>query len=225
MDIITSNFAEIKIGLLTLYAGCLDGQIVFHAHHLFKQLGLESWPECVEDEFCVVQDKTGQEHVTVSEQGLYLAVFASRAKAARQFQNWILHCVLPAVLVDRFYYVGEEYGGTASELSLDPKEPFYGLPEAHHFWLAEQVLPAIRRDGDFFSDLGRVSCSLPDVRIRELKLDLGWRSNGSAKMARFHQQASRKRFARIAKHFQQMRVAKEMPQMSIVWVDDFKVVY
>ncbi|GLO76578.1 hypothetical protein MACH18_36580 [Phaeobacter italicus] len=223
MDIITSNFAEIKVGLLTLFAGCVDGQLVFHANHLFKQLKLEDWPECVEDEFFLVKDKTGKDHMAISEQGLYLAAFASRAKVACQFQNWVLHCVLPAVLVDRFYFIGEESGGTPSDLSLDPKEAFYGLPEAHQFWLAEQVLPTVRQDGDFFTDLGRVSRCLPDAHIKELKLDFGWRSNGGGvKLARFHQQASRKRFVRIAKQFQQMRAVEDMPQMSFVCDDEFE---
>lgn len=224
MDIITSNFAEIKIGLLTLYAANAEGSLVFLASNLLEQLRLKELPDGVEDYFCVVKDTEGQLHHAVFEEGFYWLAFISRAKVARQFQNWVLHCVLPAVMIDRFYFTGEERGGTPSDLSLDPKEPFEGLPEAHHFWLAEQVLPTIRQDGDFFTDLGRVSRSLPNTLITELKLDAGWRSSGGGiKLARFHQQASRKRFSRIAKHFQQMRTVEDMPQMAFMFDGEFEV--
>lgn len=223
MDIITSNFAEIKIGLLTLYAANAEGSIVFLASNLLEQLRLKELPDCIQDHFCVVKDKEGQLHHAVFEEGFYWLAFTSRAKVARQFQNWVLHCVLPAVLIDRFYFTGEESDGTPSDLSLDPKEPFYGLPEAHHFWLAEKVLPAIRQDGDFFTDLGRVSRNLPNTFITELKLDAGWRSSGGGvKLARSHQQASRKRFLRIARHFQQMRKVEDMPQMAFMSHGEFE---
>ena len=41
--------------------------------------------------------------------------------------------------------------------------------------------------------------------------------NGLAKSARFHQQASRKRFFRIARQFQQMREATFLPEVTLQW--------
>lgn len=175
MDVINSNFAEIKIGLLTLYAASAEGGLVFLASNLLEQLRLKELPAGVEDYFCVVADKEGQLHHVVSEEGFYWLAFTSRAKVARQFQNWVLHCVLPAVVIDRFYVAGEEDGGTASDLVLDPKESFGGIAEKHQLWLAGSVLPTIREQGDFFTDLNGALLELPALPSR----NLNWMLDGA----------------------------------------------
>ena len=223
MDVINSNFAEIKIGLLTLYAASAEGGLVFLASNLLEQLRLKELPAGVEDYFCVVADKEGQLHHVVSAEGVYWLAFTSRAKVARQFQNWVLHCVLPAVVIDRFYVAGEEDGGTASDLVRDPKESFGGIAEKHQLWLAGSVLPTIREQGDFFTDLNGALLELPGATIKELKLDAGWRTNGGRKLARFRQQASRKRFGRIAKQFQELQVTEDMPYMIIMAVEAWEL--
>ena len=55
-------------------------------------------------------DDTGHSHAVASEEDFCNVVLASEVKVAHQFQIWVLHCVLAAMLLDRFYFVGEERG-------------------------------------------------------------------------------------------------------------------
>jgi prophage antirepressor-like protein len=222
MDALTTNFSEFKVGLLTLYVAISDGQLVFHSGQLIKQLKIE--PELLNEQFdpCIVIDKDSEVHTVVCEEDLYHLVLSSEAKVARQFQNWVLHCVLPAVLLDRFYFVGEEQGGTSSDLTLDPKAPFYGLPDAHVDWIARRVIPTIREEGGFYTDHEAINPMTVPSKRQQTDCMMG--VNGQAKLARFHQQASLKRFARIARQFRQMQETTALPEMTSQWEAEFEVV-
>lgn len=215
MDTLTTNFSEFKVGLLTLHVAVADGQLVFHVGQLIKQLKID--PELLDEKFdpCLVIDEGGEVHTVVCEEDLYPLVLASEAKVARQFQNWVLHCVLPAVLLDRFYFVGEERGGTPSDQTLDPKAPFYGLPDAHVDWIARRVLPTIREEGGFYTDHEAINPMTVPSNRQQTDCMMG--VNGQAKLDRLHQQASRKRFARIARQFRQMQETAALPEMTSQW--------
>ncbi|WGI21215.1 BRO family protein [Amylibacter sp. IMCC11727] len=206
MHDIASIFTTIKLGPLSVAAACFDGQLLFLTEHLLDRLKFDGLT--LEAVFCsaTAYDKAGKKHEVVTEEGLYFLLLQSDAKEARPFQNWVSQCVLPAVLLDRFYQVGEEKNGTHSHDVLDPKDEYGNVPEAFHSWLAEAVLPSIRRCGRFFTDLEELFDDQglyhpsPKAVSKELEL-LVLRSGVGRKISRFHQQPSKRRFARVAKQF------------------------
>lgn len=213
MDLLTTHFTEVKIGLLTLYVATVDGHLVFHADHLIKQLKLRCELHKLNVDPSLAVDNAGQSHVVVFEEELYEMVLCSEAKVARQFQNWVLHCVLPAVLLDRFYFVGEERGSTSSNQVLEPMAPFDGMPRAHLFWMTRQVLPTVREEAEFYTDHEVQRSTLSETPSKQFKSECMWGPNGRGKQTRLRQQASRKRFARIAAQFKRMRAVEAMPTM------------
>jgi hypothetical protein len=127
-----------------------------------------------------VIDGSGHSYNVVSEQNLNNILLTSEATLARQFQNWVLHCVLPNVLLNRFKFVVEERGGTTSDLFLDPKDTFYGLPDAHADWVKQCVLQTIREEGGDYTD--REYLIPPTVPSKRLKAECMMRTNGQTQV-------------------------------------------
>jgi prophage antirepressor-like protein len=95
---------------------------------LVNQLKITS--ELPDEQFdpCLVIDEGGEVHTVLCDQDLYHMVLAYKAKVARKFHNWVLHSVPPALLLHRFFFLGDERGGTPSHQTLDPKVTFLAGP-------------------------------------------------------------------------------------------------
>jgi anti-repressor protein len=102
------------------------GLIWFVAQDVCQALGLTNTAQALaridEDMKGVIDAYTPggkQTMTTVSEPGLYALIFRSNKAAAKAFQRWVTHDVLPAIRQDGLYIRGEERllsSATAEEL-------------------------------------------------------------------------------------------------------------
>lgn len=104
-----------------------NGEPIFIAADVAKILGFRHTPHMMrlldEDEKGVYRltrrKKGGNPRVrTITEPGLYSAIFKSRKPEARAFQDWVCDVVLPAIRRDGGYILGEEDAGN-EEMSED----------------------------------------------------------------------------------------------------------
>jgi prophage antirepressor-like protein len=79
----------------------------------------------------------------VSESGLYKLIFMSNAPMFQTFKNWITQVILPTAAEDGCFFMGEE----KCFLPPDCSSQMTNVEPRKITWLAEEVLPEIRRDG------------------------------------------------------------------------------
>jgi hypothetical protein len=81
--------------------------------------------------------------------------------------------------------------------------------------LAETVLPAIRREGKFFTDLQelrgdqRFTPQVSPITLKEFEL-FALREGADRKLSRFHQKPSKRRFARLAQQFRELNALSDL---------------
>jgi len=102
--------------------------------------------------------ETATQHL-VSESGVYRLLFISCVAEACHFQDWVLNTVIPAIVEDGMYVMGEEHSFSP------PQCVFVNAPaiddscaDAKIFWehLTSQLLPELRRHGAFFRDVEQI---------------------------------------------------------------------
>lgn len=194
-----------QIGPMELIATIYDGQLWFAARQV---------SECLPVAKCFIQRTCKEEKVTeadqpqkkqtprnddymIDERHLYRMLLAADAEAAKPFQRWVAGSVWPALQVDRFYLLEEERlegveKDDRSEVTDIPQVPVESLD-----WLADVVLPTIRRDQMYI--VGEEHCSI--TRPDQATLLAMVFSKSKAKAARWKTRPNRREHLNLAKDF------------------------
>lgn len=165
MSININRFCSLNVDIPTIRR---NGKHWFFVKELYEALGLDqketkhrhflAQTEWSQTKSGTANGETATQQL-VSESGVYRLLFISRVAEACRFQDWVLNTVIPAIVEDGMYVMGEEH-------SFPPPQcVFVSAPaiddscaDAKTFWehLTSRLLPELRRDGAFFRDIDQI---------------------------------------------------------------------
>lgn len=144
----------------------IGDQAWFLADEVYAALGLflRNDPQTLvlqQSEWSVMSSQSGvtnaQTPVVISEAGVYKLAFLSEEPEVREFQDWAMNTLLPTIIHDGFYMMGEEEMFSTPECdvtqTLIQSASLKASREADLELLCSVILPELRVDGAFFRDL------------------------------------------------------------------------
>lgn len=130
----------------------LDHEEINHQHLLAQSEWAQLTPNYARDDSDIVH--------LVSESGFYRLVFMSDDPKACRFKDWVLDTVIPAVVEDGMYMMGEEKSFPPPECVFVSQSEYRTQNGTERvFWehTVSVLLPELRLDGAFFRDIYEVA--------------------------------------------------------------------